>query len=348
MSNSPLQNPPADYFPAGSDNWFLIPEGKDAGKHLFYYDYSVGPGEPEATVVLVHGNPESSYTYRHIRDSLIESGKSTRIIAMDHIGFGISDQATFEMVEIHHSDNLLQLVRYLDLKDVTLAVHDWGGPIGVGTFIQEPWRVKNLLVMNTVIFPMPSDGYTYRNYPISWLPWCNVPKVIPDVLWGGVAAYVVSHASPQGALPFIAKVSWYCLKHALHLFPKGTPEYVWSQMLRSRANSKSSQRNVLQTPHWGNGWTYHDPAHGVQDNKGYYQRMHRDVPAVWGPEGQNIKVCGYFGHWDACGKKSVILQWQEALPQMKDSTFEFPEIGHFIEEYKGPEMAASILEMNGL
>ena len=63
---------------------------------------------------------------------------------MDHIGFGISDQATFEMVEIHHSDNLLQLIRHLDLKDVTLAVHDWGGPIGVGTFIQEPWRMTTM------------------------------------------------------------------------------------------------------------------------------------------------------------------------------------------------------------
>ena len=109
MSNSPLQDPPADYFPVGSDNWFLIPEGKDAGKQMFYYDYSTAPGQPEAIVVFVHGNPESSYTYRHIRDSLIESGKPLRIIAMDHIGFGLSDQATFEMVEIHHSENLLQL-----------------------------------------------------------------------------------------------------------------------------------------------------------------------------------------------------------------------------------------------
>jgi hypothetical protein len=41
-------------------SWLPISEGKDAGKQLFYYDYSTGPGEPEATVVLAHGNPESS------------------------------------------------------------------------------------------------------------------------------------------------------------------------------------------------------------------------------------------------------------------------------------------------
>jgi len=66
QSNTPLVNPPADYFPAGSARWFTIPEGLDKGKTLFYYDHIVGEGEPKATVVFVHGNPESSYTYRHI------------------------------------------------------------------------------------------------------------------------------------------------------------------------------------------------------------------------------------------------------------------------------------------
>lgn len=76
--------------------------------------------------------------------------------------------------------------------------------------------------------------------------------------------------------------------------------------------------------------------------------MQKEVPAVWGPEGKNIKVCGYFGQWDACGKDSVIKQWQTALPQITDFTYTFPNIGHFIEEYKGKEMAASILQMNNL
>jgi pimeloyl-ACP methyl ester carboxylesterase len=347
-SNSPLQNPPADYFPLGSGNWFEIPEGLDAGKQQFYYDHCKGSGDPEATVVFVHGNPECSYTYRHIRDALMASAHNVRLIAMDHIGFGLSDQATFEMVEMHHSANLIQLVRHLDLQDVTLVVHDWGGPIGVGTFMQEHWRVKNLLVMNTTVFPMPSDGFTYENFPITWLPWCKTPRVIPDSLWGGVAAYVVSNGSPQRTFGFLTNTLWSCLKHGLRMFPEGSQEYVWSQMLRSKANARSSKRNVLQTPYWGNGWSYEDPTHGTQDNREYYARMHRDVPAEWGPEGRNIPVCGYFGHWDACGKQSVIRQWQDALPNMVGNTFEFPDIGHFIEEYKGPEMAESILAMNEL
>ncbi len=120
-SNTSLLKPPEDYCPQGSDQWFTIPEGYDAGKKIFYYDYVVGDAEPNSTIVFVHGNPESSYTYRHIRDSLIASGESARLIAMDHIGFGLSDQATFEMIDMHHSANLLQLIKHLDLTDVTPA-----------------------------------------------------------------------------------------------------------------------------------------------------------------------------------------------------------------------------------
>lgn len=347
-SNTYLKCPPDDYWPADSANWFSIPEGLDAGKKVFFYDHVVGEGAPEATIVLVHGNPESSYTFRHIRDALLESGQAVRIIAMDHVGFGLSDQATFEMVDMHHSNNLLQLVRHLDLEAVTLVVHDWGGPIGVGAFSQEPARVRNLLVMNTTIFPMPDDGLTYGNYPIFWLSWSITPKIVPDILWGGVAGYVVSHASPQGTVRFLSNIGRYLLLHGAGLIRSGTPEYVWSEALRPAMNAKSSKRNVLQTPHWGHGYRYVDAVHGEQDNHAYYRAMQETVPKAWGPEGQNIQVCGYFGQWDPCGKDSVIRQWCAALPQMAKEIHKFPDVGHFIEEYKGREMAASILRMNGL
>lgn len=112
-----------------------------------------------------------------------------RIVAMDHIGFGISDQADFEMVDMHHAANLLQMRRHLDLQDITLVTHDWGGPIGIGALIQEPQRVTAMLAMNTTVFPMPPDGFTYKNYPFPWLPWYLTPHLIPDAPSGGVATF---------------------------------------------------------------------------------------------------------------------------------------------------------------
>lgn len=345
--NTPVREVPPDYYPAGCEGWLALSDGPDTDKKQFFFDQTIGDGEPERTVVFVHGNPESSYTWRHVIAHLRNTAtEPLRIVAMDHIGFGLSDQADFEMVDMHHSANLLQLVRHLDLQDVTLVIHDWGGPIGTGAFIEDAWRVRNLLVMNTTIFPMPDDGITYTNYPLSWLPWASTPELIPDALWGGVAGYVVSHAHPQGTARFLSGVAKYVALFGARRIKSETPEYVWSEMLRSKANARSSKRNVRQTPFWGHGYRYTDPTHGLQDNRDYYRKLHEKVPAEWGPAGRNIDVCGYFGQWDACGKDSVIAQWHQALPKMESNTFKFEDVGHFIEEYKGEEMAAAILGMN--
>lgn len=338
-TNTPMRHPPADYCPPDSARWFTIPEGLDAGKTLFYSDHLCGEGKPEATVLLVHGNPENSYTYRHVRDALIASGRSLRIVAPDHVGFGLSDQADFEMVDMHHAANLIQLVRHLDLQDVRLVLHDWGGPIGAGALIQDPQRVAGVAVMNTTVFPMPGDGYTYRNYPFPWLPWFSTATLVPDALWGGVAAAVVAHASPQGFPAFLALAARWMGRHATGKITPDTPEYVWAQPFTTPANIRSSKRNVRQTPVWGHGYRYRDARHGVQDNHAFY----RDLQARIGPAWGELPACGHFGQWDACGKESVIAQWQAALPRMQADTHRYPDVGHFIEEYKGAEIAEGIL-----
>ena len=64
--NTPLTTVPDDYYPKGSGFWFVLPDGNDAGKKVFYQDACYGDHQPEKTIVFVHGNPESSYTYRKI------------------------------------------------------------------------------------------------------------------------------------------------------------------------------------------------------------------------------------------------------------------------------------------
>lgn len=350
QSNTPLKNPPADYCPDNSERWFELPSGLDAGKTLFYYDHTIGQGKPTSTVVFVHGNPESSYTYRHVRDELVSANQKSanqncRLIGIDNIGYGLSDQASFEMVDMHHADNVLQLIQHLDLKKVTLVIHDWGGPIGVGAFIQEPWRVRNLVVLNTTVFPMPSDGITYKNYPINWLPWCKTPNIIPDALWAGVAAYVVPHASPQGTIKFLCGTAKYVTLCALGLLKQGSVEYTFSQPFKSKMNARSSKRMVRQTPVWGHGYRYNDKKHGVQDNHHFYQQIQDNIAQHWGKD-STVQVAGFFGQWDACGKDSVVEQWQSALPQMKEHTYKYADVGHFIEEQKGAEIAQAILKIH--
>ncbi len=349
-----LKEYPEDYFPAGSEGWFVIPEGVDKGKKLFFYDRVFGEGEPESTILFVHGNPETSYTYsKGIKELVKLQTKSSRVIAMDHIGFGLSDQASFEMVDMHHSNNLLQLVEYLDLQNVTLVVHDWGGAIGIGALIQQPERVTSLVILNTTVFPISKEGKYYGNFPGEALSWTKTPNFVPDFLWGNTAAFVygLQPLKPTTSTKFV--MSWLGYQFKVMFGLLNEQEEVYQQIYAgqfdsSTINARSSQRMVRQTSDWGYGWVYEDPTMGTQDNRAYYQYMQDNITRVWGPDGQNIPARGLFGEWDVLAKQSVLDQWTNALPQLNGNIELFENTTHFVEESKSAELAQAIISVSNL
>ena len=113
-----------------------------------------GRGEP---VLMLHGNPTWSFLYRNIIPGI---SATNRVIAPDHIGFGLSDKSENESdytLEAH-IENLEALILELDLSNITLVMQDWGGPIGLGFAARHPDRVKTLVVFNTFGFYPPVDG----------------------------------------------------------------------------------------------------------------------------------------------------------------------------------------------
>jgi cis-3-alkyl-4-acyloxetan-2-one decarboxylase len=112
---------------------------------LHYLDE--GEGE---VLLFLHGNPTWSFYYRN----LIQNFKGRyRCVAPDHIGCGFSDKPqdysyTLDM----HIDNIVRLVDFLDLKNITLVVHDWGGAIGMGLAVRKPKLIKRLVIFNTAAF----------------------------------------------------------------------------------------------------------------------------------------------------------------------------------------------------
>lgn len=119
---------------------------------LHYIDE--GQGEP---IVMVHGNPTWSFLYRHL---IKQFSDSHRCIAMDHIGFGLSDKPTnWTYQSEDHAKNLETLIDTLGLQDITLVVQDWGGPIGLSYAINHPSNVRRLIIMNTWLWPVHRDWY---------------------------------------------------------------------------------------------------------------------------------------------------------------------------------------------
>ena len=130
--------------------------------HLMNY---VDEGQGEILLML-HGNPTWSYLYRHM---IKELKKDYRCIALDHLGYGLSDKpadADYSMEA--HIRRLGQFVEKLNLKDITLICQDWGGIIGLGYAAKNKERFSRLIPMNTTGFLPETLGEFWRCFGKAW------------------------------------------------------------------------------------------------------------------------------------------------------------------------------------
>ncbi|HBO44177.1 MAG TPA: alpha/beta hydrolase [Planctomycetaceae bacterium] len=120
----------------------------DVGGHRMHYlDEGEGP-----VVLMVHGNPTWSF---YFRDLVIALRDRFRVIVPDHIGMGLSDKPGLDEYSFRlarRSDDLRGLIEQLDLRDIRLVAHDWGGAIAMGTAVDAPDRFSRFCLMNTAAF----------------------------------------------------------------------------------------------------------------------------------------------------------------------------------------------------
>jgi pimeloyl-ACP methyl ester carboxylesterase len=145
-----------------------------------------GAGSP---ILMVHGNPTWSFYFRELIQAFRDKH---RVVVPDHIGCGLSDKpGRYPYTLATHIENLERLVDELDLRDVTLIVHDWGGAIGCGWAVRHPERVRRIVVLNTAAWVS------------SRVPWMlrliHVPPVGSLLVRSGLNGFC------RGALRFAAK-----------------------------------------------------------------------------------------------------------------------------------------------
>ena len=134
------------------------------GLRLHYLDEGAGA----RTLLCLHGEPTWSYLYRKMIPPFLAAG--WRVVAPDFIGFGRSDKPedegfySFDM----HRDFLVSFIEDLNLKNLALAVQDWGGLLGLTLPMEMPERFERLLVMNTALgtgdAPLPDGFIAWRAY----------------------------------------------------------------------------------------------------------------------------------------------------------------------------------------
>ena len=129
-----------------------------------YHYVDEGDGPP---LLMVHGNPTWSFYWRNL---IAAWRDQNRTIAVDHLGCGLSDKPQSYPYSLEtHTANLVQLIDELDLRDITLLAHDWGGAIGLGAAVARPERFRRFVLFNTAAFTPP------------YIPWriraCRLPVI---------------------------------------------------------------------------------------------------------------------------------------------------------------------------
>lgn len=142
-----------------AEHWLSL----EGGIRMHYVDE--GPRAAPA-VLMLHGNPTWSFYWRRLITAL---SPTHRVIAPDHVGCGKSDKpddARYSYRLARRIADIERLVDALELRDLTLIVHDWGGMIGMGVMHRRPQLLAKLVLLNTAAFPLP----TSKRMPASlWL-----------------------------------------------------------------------------------------------------------------------------------------------------------------------------------
>lgn len=121
------------------------------GVFMHYVDEGMGD-----LILFVHGTPTWSFEWR---DAVRHLSRTHRCIAVDHLGFGLSSRPTdFDYTPESHARMLRELVERLGLENITLVVHDFGGPIALPLALDAPGLVRRLVVLNSWMWSLNDDA----------------------------------------------------------------------------------------------------------------------------------------------------------------------------------------------
>ena len=125
-------------------------------------------------IVMLHGNPSWGFLWRKVAALLADA--PLRLVMPDLPGLGLSEKPRdprFHTLE-NHARIMGALLDALAPGRLVLAVHDWGGPIGLAALAERPGRLAGLVVTNTGVGP-PREGAR----PTAFHRFANLPGDLP-------------------------------------------------------------------------------------------------------------------------------------------------------------------------
>ncbi len=283
------------------------------GLRIHYVDE--GPKEAPP-ILLMHGEPSWSYLYRKMIPPLVKEG--FRAIAPDLAGFGKSDKPlrTKDYSHSQHVDVILQLVRNLNLRDITLFCQNWGGLIGLRVVGEDPDRFARIIAANTGL-PSAKGFKAIIGYPlfklqvrrmgrvtqeqfkegVNLMTWVAFSKTVPELPIGNIIQMgTVSNLSPEVIGAYEAPFPDESYKAGARIFPYLVP----SELSKNR----KVWENVLTK--WNKpfltAFSDRDPI--TMGNDKYFQKM---VPGAKSREHITIRDAGHFLQEDKSEELSHLI-----------------------------------------
>ncbi|MCK9273976.1 MAG: alpha/beta fold hydrolase [Syntrophales bacterium] len=266
----------------------------------------IDEGDPEAQpVLLLSGNPTWGFLYRDFIPTLKEAGY--RAIAPDWVGAGYSDhpRADSALTFAHHIADLVSLLDQLDLRRFVIVGQDWGGGQGIGAALQRIERLAALILMNTFAFTYLGE---FHSSPWPWTTW-HAPIVGQ---YFQKIVKVLSHAGPSAISVRGMKDEEARAYH--HVFDEKDSDHVvltWPRTIPVRKGDR--------------GW---------QDMETLERRAgelsHVPTLLLWAPEDEVFPI--EYAH-----------ELKKYLPHA-EGPIEFTKAKHFLQDDRGTDLAAAIVE----
>lgn len=272
------------------------------GRRMAYVDEGPRDGRP---VLLLHGNPTSSFLYRDFIEPLVRAGY--RAIAPDWIGAGSSEKPRLDAAYsiAHHVADLVALIDRLQLRGFVVVGQDWGGPQGIGAALQRKSQAGALVLMNTWAF---TDCLAdFHASPLPWTTW-HAP------LMGQVFLKRFNMLSHCGVF----------LASARQITPDEIRAYThcWDE-------PQSNGVNLT----WPRSIPLKEGDRGWADMKYIQNRLpelhHLPVQLIWAPE-------------DPVFTLAYARRLQELLPQAEEPIL-IDKAKHFLQDDRGPDIAGHIV-----
>src|SRR5271155_4126389 len=256
-------------------------------------------------VLLLSGNPTWGFLYRDFVGPLTAAGY--RVIAPDWIGAGYSDHPRVDagLTFAHHIADLVSFIDQLDLRGFVITGQDWGGPQGVGAALQRVEKLAGLVLMSTWLYTGLLSKFHLSPKP--WTTW-HAPLI--------GQYFMKRHKALSQHGPSAITVRGMTEEEALayhHVFEEPDSDHVvltWPRTIPLQEGDR--------------GWS---------DMQMIQCRLPElaDVPTLllWAPEDTTFTI-------------EYANRLKELLPHAEGPIL-FDRAGHFLQDDRGPDLAAAII-----